>query len=160
MGRLQRERESREREQGTHVFTVRQWTAFEWKYPEGKGKAMTERKAEMRKDRTDHLKRAASMIERELRRKCVTLSPTVKQVSVKREPQLLFELAVTAVDKDDALRRARYWLKRGLQTRIPTGNRGPTGRPVRVTLSPPWGKDEVAQAVAARRRRKREEAAA
>lgn len=162
MGWAARERIAREAA-GSEVFAVKQWTAFEWEYPEGKGKAVQKRKAELRKDRTDHLKRAAAMIERKLRHNCGSMDPRVKQVSIKREPQLLFEFTVRATDKEDAMRKVRYWLRRGLQTRVPTGNRVPvrdrTGRtsgltrPERVTLRPPWGTYEVSLTAAPRRRR-------
>jgi hypothetical protein len=168
MGWAARERIAREAEEGVHTFAVKQWTAFEWVYPEGKGKAVQKQKTELRKDRTDHLKRAASMIERQLLHRCGSMDPRVKQVSVKREPQLLFEFTVRATDKDDAMRKARYWLRRGLQTRVPTGKRVPvrdrTGktsgltRPERVALRPPWGKHEVTQAAAPTRRRRKEAA--
>lgn len=148
MGWASRAREARERE-GVKTFTVKQWTAFEWSYPEGKGKAITERRRELRKDRVDHLKRSADTIERELRRRFADHAPKVKQVKVAREPQLLFELTVRAVDEHGARRHALYLIKRGLSVRLPSGRMVPmrdkrganTGamKPERVQLRPPMG---------------------
>ncbi len=130
MGYMQRQREEAER---LHVETyrVKRWTAFEWTVPDG------QEMREWRKEREDHLKRAAGMVLRKLRDMCPDGDPAVTQVRVGGKPELLFELTVRATDENDARKRAMYRFGRGLSVRIPAGG----GR--KVTLSPPWGKVEV-----------------
>lgn len=163
MGWASRAREAAERTE-LRTYVVKQWTAFAWTYPEGKGKSITAKRNEMRKDREDHLKRAADMMDRKLRDICESMSPKVKQVKVKREPQLLFEFTVKAVDEHDARRRAVYRIQRALSVRVPTGRRVPakgirhgTGGyliPERVRLTPPMGDFDVTEKLTSARKRK------
>lgn len=122
------------------MYVVRRWTAFEWSFADD----------DERKDRSDHLKRSAGTFERQLRRKFPSMEATVRQVKVKKDPQLLFELVLPAVDEHDAIRRARYRIDRALSTRVPTGRALP--RPEKIALRPPWGKEQVSEGRGAKRR--------
>jgi hypothetical protein len=147
-----------------HTYRVRRWTAFEWQYPDD-AKA-----AELRKDRESHLTRAAGIMERKLLEVCPRYDPAVKQVWIKREPQLMFELTIRAPDADEARRRAMYQIGRALSVKVPTGRRIPRRSmyrgslteqlvPERVALSPPWGEVEIERTDERKPRRRRSEAA-
>ncbi len=137
MGYAQRAREAAE-QLAVNTYRVRVWTDFEWDYPEGDTKAARELRDGMHKDNIDHLKRAAGIVGRRLVMLVQGRDCQVKQVSVKKEPQLMFELTVDALDKDDARRRAVYRFGRALDIKIPTG----IGRP-KASLRPTWGQVEV-----------------
>lgn len=155
MGWAARAREASERLQ-VRSYRVRRWTAYEWTYPDGNSKAEREVRDAMRKNNEDHLKRAASIIERRLKMLVDGRECRVKQVRVERESQLMFELVVLATDGDDARRRATYRIVRALDAKIPTGrtrmvhsryvNRGRPGMvSVReqAALAPTFGKVEA-----------------
>lgn len=143
---ITREREGADRAE-VRRYTVRRWSAFEWtdeEPPEDMGRLEARRLREgKRKEREDHLTRAAAMIQAKLVEKRADWNPTVRLVSVEKQPQLLFELTVPGVGEDDARKRAMYAIMRGLSVGVPTGRVKSNRRPERISLAPPWGKLEI-----------------
>ena len=133
-------------------YTVRLWTDFKWENPKGRTKAITAEKTRLRSNRMERLTHASVL----MNRKALAFNqPTrVTVVDVKRQPQLCFEIVVLATDADDALTRARYRTKRLLAVKLGANNNPPSrpifrSKPVALpaqqrTLTPPWGRHEVA----------------
>lgn len=123
-----------------HRYRVRVWTAFEWEYPEGSGKAIAKQREAMRKKNEQDLEYAAPMLARKLAQ--VNDGPCqVKRVGVKRKPQLLFELEIGAFTWEAAERAAHYRIGRALAVKVVPKRKGATV-PQKRTLTAPLGKTE------------------
>lgn len=109
-------------------YAVSRWTAFTWS-----GDSTGE-------EREGFLQRAARVTERELHRLCPKYQAQVEVVQVAGSRQLCFRLTLPADDAEQALERLDYYLRRMLTAK---SARVPTAVNRKVSLRPPWGREEA-----------------
>lgn len=155
MGWAERARRAEEQLE-SHRYRVRLWTNFAAQSLH-KDEEIAVEQVQRRKARFEM---AADVYGRNLRKRIPDAEATVKLVSVKKEPQIMFEMFVTAVNPDAAIRRALYHAKRALDVGIHMGAISRLGRPIRTKLTPPWGRCEAELSDQLKSRRKRKAVAA
>jgi predicted dinucleotide-binding enzyme len=112
-------------------FMVQVWTDFKWSEPKGDVETVVA-------SRTAALLVAVRMMNDKAAQ--LFSQHTHVRLEESEQPQMVYDVAVFADDEADALKRARYRIKRLLSVKLmPHG-----GAPERPrTLNPPWGAHKV-----------------
>lgn len=118
-------------------YGVKVWTAFTWTDP-GRG-AKAEKVRDMLRAQEIKLELFGETLQVKIRNTCPHFLPVVTPVRVDKQPQLMFEMTVPAASEEDAIIKAKYWIKRAASNTksFKQGGRKQQ-RPVGLTF--PYGK--------------------